>query len=404
MRSKIIWTAALLALSASAAKASDMGPLLDKLAEKNIITADEARQLKAGQESGADLPSWLKTLKFRGDMRLRADSIDNSALAYREHRGRLRLRAGLEAVVNDGWTAGFGLASGSSADSRSTNQTLNSNFSKINIYLDYAFAEYKRGVFTFYGGRMRNPLWTASDMLWDGDINPGGAAFKLASRAKSGLKPFATAAWLALDESASNPRDPFLAAGQAGFGWSGADKLDIMAAVTYYGFGNVKGAAELANRPSTTSGYIKANRLSGAAYHYGYDAVSVDFELNKVFSAPFLVDADYLGLFGSAVKSTDHSVRDFGWIAGVKLGQRKVESFGQWQLRCSYRRLEADAWVDTYPDSDFYGGSTGVQGSEALLALGVVKNVNIEADYYSARRIAGSGKEHLLQLDLNLKF
>ncbi|MDA8132954.1 MAG: putative porin [Elusimicrobia bacterium] len=404
MTSKVICLAALAAFSASAASASDMGPLLDKLAEKNIITAAEAQQLKAGQGAGNELPSWLKTLKVRGDMRLRAESVDNSALPYREHRGRLRLRAGLEAGVSDGWTVGFGLASGSSADSRSTNQTLNSNFSKINLYLDYAFAEYKSGVFTFDGGRLHNPLWTASDMLWDGDINPGGAAFKVASGARSGFRPFATAAWFALDESASNPRDPFLAAVQAGFGWSGADRTDLKAALTYYGFGNVKGASELANRPSTTSGYIKANTLSGAVYHYGYDAVSADFELNKVFASPFLIDADYLGFFGGAVKSTDHSARDFGWIAGVKLGQRKVESFGQWQLRYSWRRLEADAWLDTYPDSDFYGGSTGVKGSETLLTLGLVKNVNVEADYYSSRRISGSGKEHSLQLDLNLKF
>jgi hypothetical protein len=94
-----------------------------------------------------------------------------------------------------------------------------------------------------------------------------------------------------------------------------------------------------------------------------------------------------------------------GWIAGFKLGQRKVEAAGQWQFRYSLRRLEADSWLDVYPDSDFYGGSTGVKGSELLLTLGLAKNMNLEADYYASSRIADvSKKEHLVQADLNLKF
>ena len=399
MKKSLLLGAALAALAAAPAAAYDAGPLLDKLVQKNVLTSQEARLLETGQ------PSWLARLKFHGDLRLRSEVVDNSAQAARQYRGRIRARAGVEAAVNGAWTAGLGLASGSSSDSRSTNQTLTSNFSKKGLWLDYAYAEYRAGGFAFDGGRMHNPLWTSSDMLWDGDINPEGAAFRLASRAKTGFRPFAAAAWFALDESTAGVSDPFLAAAQAGLAWSGAGGLDFKAALTYYDFAGVKGYGELANRPSTACGYIKANTLAGQGYRYSYDPVTLDLELNKGFAPLPVLKADYLGLFGGAVKATDHSAGSTGWIAGFRFGQRQAEEAGRWQFRFSQRRLEADAWLDTYPDSDFYGGSTGVEGSEALLTLGVAHGMAVEADYYAAKRISDfSKKEHLLQLDLNLKF
>ncbi len=405
MEKSFLLGAALAALAAAPAAAYDSVPLLDKLVQKNVLTSEEARQLEAGEGRGTEPLSWLARLKFHGDLRLRSEGVDNSAQAARQYRGRIRARAGAEAAVTEGWTVGLGLASGSSADSRSTNQTLTSNFSKKSLWLDYAYAEREAGGFAFYGGRMHNPLWASSDMLWDGDINPEGAAFRLASLAKTGFRPFAAAAWFQLDESTASVRDPSLAAAQAGLAWSGAGGLDFKAAFTYYSFGGLKGRGELANRPSTACGYIKANTLTGQVYRYSYDPVTFDLELNKDFAPLPVLKADYLGFFGGAVKATDHSAGSTGWIAGLKFGRREVEEAGQWQLRLSQRRLEADAWLDTYPDSDFYGGSTGVEGSEALLTLGVAHGMDVEADYYAARRISDvSKKERLLQLDLNLKF
>ncbi|HAU89798.1 MAG TPA: hypothetical protein DCW72_06095, partial [Elusimicrobia bacterium] len=86
-------------------------------------------------------------------------------------------------------------------------------------------------------------------------------------------------------------------------------------------------------------------------------------------------------------------------------GQRKVEDAGQWQLRYSYRRLEADAWLDNYPDSDFYGGAVNAQGHEVLLTLGLLRSFALDLDYYQTRPIAGGlKKEKLFQADINLKF
>lgn len=405
MKMTFLFAAALAASAAAPAAAYNARPLLHELVRKNLLTPDEARRLEAVEGAGAALPSWLGDLRFHGDLRLRTEGIDNNAEGKRQYRGRVRARAGLDAAVTDGWRVGLGLASGSGPDSRSTNQTLISDFSKKSLWLDYAYAEYRAGGFIFDGGRMHDPLWTSSDMLWDADINPEGAAFRLASRAKAGFRPFAAAAWFALDESTASASDPFLAAAQAGLAWSGAGGTDFKAALTFYAFAGLKGYGELANRPSTACGYIKANTLTSSVYRYKYDPVTFDLELNKNFAPIPVLKADYAGLFGGLVKATDHSAAGTGWIAGFRLGQRKVGEAGQWQFRFSQRRLEADAWLDTYPDSDFYGGSTGVEGSESLLALGVASGMDVEADYYAAKRVSDvSKKEHLLQLDLNLRF
>jgi hypothetical protein len=416
MKSDKLFLAVLLLAAAVPARAGQLDLLLDRLVEKNTLTSDEAQRIKAAETTQnaappAALPAWLQAMKFHGDLRLRSEGMDNSAQSPREYRGRIRLRFGLDAAVNDNWRAYLGLASGSSADSRSTNQTLTADFSKKSIWLDYTYAEYKAGdSFSFDGGRMHNPLWTSSDMLWDTDINPEGAAVRFAAKERSGLKAFANAAWFALDESTSSPRDPFLAVAQAGLSWHGAQKTDFTVAAAYYYFVNVKGYGALANRPSTACGYINSNTLAGSVYKYNYNPVTVDLELNKGLAKPVAIpltgmSLDYGGLFGGGVKATDHAKNSVGWIAGFKLGQRKVEAAGQWQFRYSLRRLEADSWLDVYPDSDFYGGSTGVKGSELLLTLGLAKNMNLEADYYASSRIADvSKKEHLVQADLNLKF
>jgi hypothetical protein len=58
-----------------------------------------------------------------------------------------------------------------------------------------------------------------------------------------------------------------------------------------------------------------------------------------------------------------------------------------------------------FPDSDFYGGRTGVRGHEIVLAYAVAKNVSFGLDYYLADVIEGDeNQQRLLQADLVVKF
>lgn len=358
---------------------------------------------------------WLQTMKLRGDVRLRYQFNDNRNKTCNQHRGRYRLRFFVDAKVNDKVYTGFGFASGSSADPRSTNQTFGDNFGKKNLYIDYVFAEYNANDYlAFTAGRTKNPLWMTHDMLWDTDVNMEGLSARLNLPLNYNWQLFTNAGFMILNESANDPQDPYLLFAQPGLSWHDSDGIyDFKVGAVVYAFRHQKHSAVLAHRPSVADGYQQANTLVSGKYKYGYDAITPEFEFNANIMDPitmpvlglFGYEVTYAGLFGSQVKALGHGKNSEGWLAGVKLGQRKVEDAGQWQLRWSLRRLEKNAWLDSYPDSDFYGGSVGVKGSEVLLTLGLMRDFALDLDYYQAAAIGGSLKsERLFQADINLKF
>jgi hypothetical protein len=61
--------------------------------------------------------------------------------------------------------------------------------------------------------------------------------------------------------------------------------------------------------------------------------------------------------------------------------------------------------MDVFPDSDFYGGSTGVRGHEFIFQYAVAKSIVLGLDYYRAEKIEDD-KDPLdtLQLDCVFKF
>lgn len=428
MKLKKTLLALLFLAAALPARAGELDLLLDRLVEKNVLDPGEAQEIRVGtqeevkkeisQQRHATLPLWIQTMKLRGDVRLRYQYNDNEILNYTQHRARYRLRLFVDSKVNEKVYMGFGFASGSSADPRSTNQTFTDNFAKKPLWIDYVFMEYNANDYlALTGGRTKNPLWTTNDMLWDADINPEGLSAKVSCPLGSRWQLFANAGYFVLGESAGSPQDPGLYFAQPGLGWHDDGNVwDFKAGAAVYGFEHVKGHPVFANRPSATE-YQQANTsyTSGGTkyYKYGYNAISPEFEGNLNILDPLPVPllnylfgytVSYAGVFGSYVRNTSHGADNTGWIGGVRIGQRKVEDAGQWQLGWSQRRLEKDAWLDTYPDSDFYGGATGVKGQRWQLAVGLLRDFAVNASWFDVHPIGGTLRERLLQVDVNLKF
>lgn len=411
MRSALLMLAVLLLPAPLPARAGELDLLLDRLVEKNVLAPGEAQEIRQ-----APRPMLLQSMKLRGDVRLRYQFNDNRNKRYNQHRGRYRLRFFADAKVNEKVNAGFGFASGNSPDPRSANQTFGDNFGKKNLYIDSVFAEYIAGKnLSITAGRARNPLWLTSDMLWDADINMEGLSARVTVPIDDNWQFFGNAGFMALGESSSDPQDPVMFFAQPGLSWhDDAGVYDLKAGAAVYSFNHVRHSAPLAHRPSAAEGYLPANTLKDGKYKYGYDAVSPELELNAKFLSPrpvpllkslFGWSLSYAGVFGNYIRSTDHSKNGEGWLAGFRLGQRKVEGAGQWQLRYSKRRLGRDAWLDSYPDSDFYGGSAGVKGDEVLLTLGLLRDFALDLNWYGAAPMGeGYVGENLFQADVNLKF
>jgi hypothetical protein len=421
MKKALAVTAMMVTLLGGFARAGELNLLLDKMVEKGQLTGGEAQEIRIGTQEevkseisrgmNMTMPLWMQVMKFKADFRLRYQYNHNERNAFNQHRGRYRVRFGADTLVTDRFNMSFGLASGSSVDSRSTNQTLTGNFSKKNVYIDYAYGEYTASDYlTFSGGRMKMPIWTPTDMAWDSDLNPEGVSAKVSYKADALKEYFVNSGFLVLNEDLGTRADPYIIFGQPGFTLASEDaSFDMRAAAAYYDYAHVKHATPLANRPSTTDGYQLTNTTitASSVYKYGYDAIHPSLELNytllQPINIPLLGNISYLSVFGEYIKNIS-APRGTGWIAGVRVGQRAVAEPGQWQLRYSIRRLEKNAVPDAYPDSDFYGGSTSVRGHRVTASVGLARNVTLDSNYFYTKSLENGKKEQLVQVDTNFKF
>lgn len=369
---------------------AEKDPLVETLVEKGVLSSSEAEAIRAGQKE-RDLPSWIKRMTVKGDLRLRYQTEKKDG-SERRDRGRIRYRIAVDTKPADDLTVGLRLASGSS-DPRSTNQTLQDTFSSKGINLDRAYVKYRPDEWiALAGGKFANPLFAPSDLLWDDDINPEGGAFTVSTKMGGGLAPFLTSGFFVLDEK-SGGSDPLMYAVQPGVDWNISDSAHLKLAVAYYGFSSLKG--------KTLDFSSGTNTLASGGLRYDYDSLAVSAKAG--FDVPFPI-APYVSVFGEYIKNPDPSENNEGFLGGVQVGSRKLERLGQWNVSYRYRRLERDAWPDVFPDSDAFGGATNVKGHEGILKIGLAKYASLGFDYYSMEEIEGDVSEHLLQVDLVFTF
>jgi hypothetical protein len=140
----------------------------------------------------ANLEDRLKTFgpfTFSGDLRLRDEPSfggpPNRSLD--QNRERFRLRFNVGAKLNEDFSAGFSLASGDINNPISDNQTVGDFYARKPIAIDTAFVDYSPHQFhalSLVGGKFDYP-WYNTELVWDKDLRPEGAAETLAFDLKS---------------------------------------------------------------------------------------------------------------------------------------------------------------------------------------------------------------------------
>src|SRR6266550_1026839 len=174
--------------------ASKLNPEETPALRTSSLAADMSVQTKPAQSPAIEdrlkkveaRVSEIGAIKFSGDIRLRAESIfgqsnsltngDNPAVLGNDlsprHRMRLRARLQMRGSINDEFDWGLRLATGSFADSISTNQTFTDFFNRKPFALDQAFITYKPkhapGV-RLQGGKFEPP-WAFTEMTIDNDL------------------------------------------------------------------------------------------------------------------------------------------------------------------------------------------------------------------------------------------
>ena len=407
--------------------AGEIDLLTEKLVEKDVLTPieaqillDETKDLVAKQNSQGkndSLPSWIQKMKFKGDLRIRyqseekdttksTGSVTNSA----RERARIRFRLGGEAKPAQDWKVFWRLDSGGTTDPRSTNSTMDDNFSAKGINLGRAYMKYTpMSELNIIAGKMdlKEALWTPGDLLWDGDINPEGATIALDTSFGSSVSAWLKTSYFVLEEMSSGD-DPSLVVIQPGLTVDASDNVTVKGALSYYAFNGLEGMAT-----SQITGGSGTNSTIGTTpvYKYDYDSwgMSCEVGINLQEDAEVRELINYVSLFGDYITNSDPSEENNGYMFGVKFGDKKTKNPGMWQVKALYRELEKDAWVDFLGDSDFLGGDTNAKGFELIFNYALAKNVTLGLDYYrteTAKVPVGGSKEEqdLIQIDCVLKF
>lgn len=395
------------------------------------------------------IPAWTTKIKLGGDFRLRYqnDFFDGNGGGFDTGNGtfvkpdkttelynstidrqqlRIRARLNLTAKVNDEVEVGLGLATGNTTNPVSTNATLGDSLNKKNFLLDLGYLKWSPvKELTLWGGRFANP-WFGSDLVWDPDVNFDGVAFTYRPQFTPALGMFLTGGAFPIQEVELSAHDKWLYAGQLGMQYRMEEKLTGTLAVAFYNFENTVGKANDPSQPGATDWTApqfqqKGNTLFDidptstikTAYAAEFRELNVGGSLDLGFWDPIRVVliADYVNNIGydSAWVNalTGHEVKKEtqGYQLGISLGHADTRSAGLWRAYANYKRLEADAVMDAFAESDFHLGGTNAKGWILGGDLGVGKNLWVSTRWLTTNEISGPPLAiDVLQVNLNGKF
>lgn len=417
--------AALMAFTPQTHAQSTVDALLNKLEQKGILSVDEARELKAenATNSVADfnkalgakfqMPDWVTSYKLYGDFRGRFDDVSTDIPAYaspgsgvpkeqdNNQRLRYRLRVGLTLNMKDNLQVGARVGSGDGGP-LSNNQTLQSNATKKNLYVDAAYGKWTAindGTWMLAGtiGKMDQPFQT-SPMLFDPDYTPEGGALQAAYKMNDDNSFAFNGGAFVLDQTTS--RSPFLFGGQIIWNSKWTPKLATSLGIAGYDIANDKdfpasSAAGNANGYVTPYDSNLGNTTVATlipSYPVGTAAYKIASHFNPIVasgSVAYTLDSFplYHGAFpikvgGEYMNNPAAGQNNEGWWAGITLG--KAGKRGQWDVSYRYQRLEADAWWDQIVDDDnvaVFPDRTGVPPSNAAVGGTNIKGHLVKFNY-----------------------
>jgi hypothetical protein len=454
-------------------------PYVPELVKEEIrrqVAADLGEQVtksvvEAAQEEGwgvpSALPDWARRVRWYGDTRVRGQgdlfASDNVANAYLDfqrineaggasragagaftnveqdrERLRARLRFGFETVLGYGWSMGARVATGTLRDPISTNQTLGNYGFRHQLGLDLAYIDWSqssrtgRHTFGLTGGRLRNPFFTASDLVFDQDLTFDGVAssyrFGLLRNEPASRFVFANAGAFPLQEFELSGHDKWLFSGQVGLDWkyaSGSRTRIGLGAHRYVNISGRRNSFESNLMDFSAPAYLRqgntvfdirndndsTTNLYALAGDYELANLSLTHEwrlseTNRVTLAADLVrnlgysETKMLARTGSSVPEQGD-----GYQAELAFGSVVMARANAWRAAIGYRYLERDAVLDAFTDSDFRLGGTDVKGYTLTFDYSFTPMVMGRIKYLSGSEIDGPPLGiDVLQLDLTASF
>ena len=349
----------------------------------------------ASSTSAADLGP--VSVNLSGDLRLRSEYLDNAGFqdGNERWRQRFRLRLGLVADVTEHTTVGLRFASGAKSYPTSGNQTLDSeNLAKFDFPIDRVFVRYQReagpAVTTFYVGKFGHPFYTPTEIVWDGDLQPAGAAEVIE------FKPMGIT--LALGQYVIRESEQTTGKGSSvyveQFSWRGqSEPAAFGLGVAYYAVSNpVQVASDakannsdfLTNKNFGTCTVTNPGSCTGALSDFQMLNASAEVTL-KQLPLPLKLVGEYVNNLGAkeaVVGGNSFGEENMAWLAAVYYGTAGQQ--GDWRIGAGYAQIEADATVASFNSDDLQ--QTNVNTIFTELRYQLASKISVYYDGYYQQR------------------
>ena len=380
-----------------------LSELVRILRDRGVLDEEQYRTLAAKAES-RESEHWSDRIEMWGDFRARyeyfdyyddkvngvVDTLAGPVRVFEDDRHRLRYRLRLNAKghVNDYADVFVRLTTGS--DSRSTNETLGSDFDfgTNEIFLDKAYVraspfrdgrilEGSGSAWVVFGRTPQPWRWSQyKDWIWDDEISPAGVYVQADTRFTD-FELFGNAGYYVIQENAIR-KDPAMVAAQVGFHTRKPESaFDFGGKLSLFNFFDLNRGFILRGvdsrgvlSPTFAAGNIDGgltgdpNGGSMSVLEFGtyvtarlIDEWPITFYGN--ISGNFAAESTTVTNTGTLFPGTFRADREnLFWVIGGDIGDKGQNV----RLRMLYAWMEANAFPSQFVDSDIHDGVTNRKG------------------------------------------
>ena len=387
---------------------ANMKDVQTTLTNTAIGSQDEQKRMSA-------LEGLVGRFRFNGDIRVRGEGFYQDTPGFFDrNRARIRVRFGFDGKLNDDFTAGVALATGTLGDPTSTNSTLTNFFDRHTIGLDRGYITYNplaHKWLSVTGGKFAY-TWQRTSVTFDPDLTPEGFSEKISWDLKTPVvKNFTVVPMQLVYNEASKGTDSWAFGGQVSsklaFGpwtatpsfallkWNQPDAiLNASAFSVQTSPGEGPGCAS--GSPSSGGCFFGPNGFTNATYldpsgkpHFYSQFLYADFILNNTIKTAWSrlplnllleyednLDAKDHPLYSAGNVITSLGSQAHAYLADISLGQTKNKN--DVQFGYAWVRQEQDSVISSFNESDQRAPTNILQ--HRIYGLWKVRN-NITAGY-----------------------
>jgi hypothetical protein len=331
---------------------------------------------------------------FAGDFRLRYEETTKQEPNGQpgrldpRHRAVVRFRAGLSKQIGDFLAVNARVATGARGDPNTTDVTLGDFVDDLEISLERANLEIRRGDVFLTGGKFANPFLKAQ-LVWDDDVHPAGFAASYSVTRSTRFVPKVTAVYSIVDEQTVN-EDSYMLGGQAQFVVRPVPAWAVTFGGAYYDY-------TIRSLTRADPGDTLSNNLTADGSMYLSDFNLADFV--ATVDGPLAGARFPIRFVGNFVKNLGARVaEDTGYAFDVYVGRMTARNDARYQY--GYARAETDAVLAAF-SHDNTTFATNYRQHTVAVDFVATTNLHLNATWYLYRRDTGPDNDFISRIRLN---